>query len=500
VNVSVKELGRALLDARLDVSDEVRLRGVVVEVGDGVAQVVGLPEVGYEELVVFDSGACGMAYDLAPERTGVVLLVSGDGVAAGEGAEGMGRLPSIPVGPNLLGRIVDPLGAPIDERPPPAGQSRPVFVAAPDLVVRAPVCRQLLTGVLAIDTAIPVGRGQRQLIIGDRNVGKTALALDIVSAQKNTGVVCVYVMIGQPLSRVLSVRDALLASGAWDNTVIVAAEASEAPGIQYLAPYAGTAVAESFRDAGRDALVVYDDLTKHADAYRELALLLNRPPGREAFPGDIFYIHAELLERATVMSDASGGGSLTALPIVETTDGDISSYIPTNLISITDGQVYLDATRFEKNQRPAVDVGRSVSRVGGTAQPDVLRRVARNVRIATARFDTLEAFTRVGLDVDPKTQLSIDRGRALRELNRQPRFTLRSLAAQILALLAVDGGWLDGLAASEARDLVWRSAERARAELASDSEALDRGQEPAAGWQERLQQLVQRERSLVHAS
>ncbi|HEX7785401.1 MAG TPA: F0F1 ATP synthase subunit alpha, partial [Methylomirabilota bacterium] len=432
----------------VDLRAAFRLRGAVTEVGDGVARVVGLPAVGHEELVGLDSGALGMAYDLASGHTGIVLLSGAAKVRASEGVSATGRLPSIPVGPELLGRVIDPLGGPLDDRPAPRGARRPVFRAPPALTERTSVHRPLLTGVMVIDAAIPIGRGQRQLIVGDRNVGKTALALDAVAAQKAGDVVCVYVVIGQPLTRVLGIREALLKSDALSNTVVVAADAAEAPGMQYLAPYAGTTVAEAFRDQGCDVLVVYDDLTKHADAYRELALLIGRPPGREAYPGDIFYVHAELLERAAALS---AGGSITALPIVETTDSDISAYIPTNLISITDGQVYLDAARFERNQRPAVDIGRSVSRIGGAAQPAVMRAAARNLRVNVARYESLEALTRVGLDVDPATRQTIERGRIVRELLRQPRFTVRTVADQILALTAVAEGWLDQLSPSAGR-------------------------------------------------
>jgi len=439
-------------------------RGAVLEVGDGVARVAGLRGVGSEEIVAFDSGALGMAYELAPTETGVVLLKNAEAVRASEGVEATGELPALPVSREILGRTIDPLGQPLDGRPVVAGTLQPMFRRAPTLMERAPVDRPLLTGLMVVDSAIPIGRGQRQLIVGDRNVGKTALALDIVAAQRAGDVVCVYVVIGQPISRVLSIREALERQGALDNTVLIASDAGDPPGLQYLAPYAGTAVAEYFRDQGRDALVIYDDLTKHADAYRELALLLGRSPGREAFPGDIFYIHAQLLERATALAGDGRAGSITAFPIVETTDSDISSYIPTNLISITDGQVYLDTALFERNQRPAVDIGRSVSRVGGAAQRPSLRASAHNLRIVMSRFESLESLTRVGLDVDPATQRAVERGRIMREILRQPRFTVRRVADQILALTAVSEGWLDELSPANARSLIWAASARLRSE------------------------------------
>ena len=476
----------------VDLRAALRPRGAVVEVGDGVARVVGLTGVGYEHLVHFDSGSRGMVYDLDLNHTGVVLLSDADRVCAGDGCSvSSGQLPSVRVSSELLGRVIDPIGNPLDGGPAPAGEERAVFRAAPKLTERAPVHRPLLTGVMVIDAAIPIGRGQRQLVIGDRNVGKTALALDMVAAQRDSGVLCVYVVIGQPMSRILGISESLRAAGALAHTVVVAADAADAPGLQYLAPYAGASIAEFFREQGRDVLVVFDDLTKHADAYRELALLLGRPPGREAYPGDIFYIHAELLERATAFSDEAGGGSITAFPIVETTDSDIAAYIPTNLISITDGQIYLDALRFERNQRPAVDIGRSVSRIGGAAQLPVMRKAAKNVRIDMARFESLEALTRVGLDVDPRTRQKVDRGRILRELLRQPRFTVRTVAQQVLALTAVAEGWLDGRSPPDARRILWSAADRAPVEARDVVHALDAGETPPQDWKERLHAVVE---------
>ncbi|MCA9631137.1 MAG: F0F1 ATP synthase subunit alpha [Myxococcales bacterium] len=478
-----RTLAERLAGVTLDLTPALIPHGTVSRVADGVAQVSGLMDVGADELVALDSGGVGMAYELGIESAGVVLLSGADAVRVGDGVRGLGRLPSIPVGSDLLGRVVDPLGRALDGRSAPGGRPAPVFAEAPSLSQRAPVTEPLHTGVMVIDSAIPIGRGQRQLIVGDRNVGKTALALDLVAAQRTTGVLCVYVTIGQPVSRVMGIREALDAQAALSHVILIAAEASDTPGLQYLAPYAGMSVAEFFRDRGRDVLVVLDDLTKHADAYRELALLLGRPAGREAFPGDIFYVHAQLLERSTAMAKSSGGGSITTLPIVETTDSDISSYIPTNLISITDGQLYLDAPMFEKNQRPAVDIGRSVSRVGGAAQSKVLRSAARNLRITMSRFETLESLTRVGLDVDPATRQAVERGRAVRELLRQPRFSPKSNVEQIVALLAVSGGVLDGLPLRELRDHVYQLVRRCRAAEPGLCEELDAGSTPREDWQ-----------------
>jgi len=475
-----------------DLRAGVHLRGAVIGVADGVAHVVGLPDVGFGELVSFDSGVLGMAYELEPDSTGIVLLDAAGLVRAGDGVEALGALPSLEVGEELVGRVVDPLGRPLDDGPRVRGAARLLFREAPTLSERAPVQRPLHTGLMVVDAAIPIGRGQRQLIVGDRNVGKTSLALDIVAAQRPGDVCCVYVLVGQPMSRILSLRESLQDCGALANTVIVAAGASSAPGLQYLAPYAGAAVSEFFREQGRDALVIYDDLTKHADAYRELALLLGRAPGREAFPGDIFHIHSQLLERATARNAALGGGSVTAFPIIETTDGDMSAYIPTNLISITDGQLYLEATRFERNQRPAIDIGRSVSRVGGAAQSPPMRTAARNLRITMSRFETLESFTQVGLDVDPATRAAVERGLLVRELLRQARFTPRSPVRQILALTAVISGWLDGLTPATVADVTWTILSRIEPELPEIVAALTAGEDPPEGWVDRFRELVDR--------
>lgn len=476
---------------RLELDRGLRVRGVVTRVADDVAWVAGLDEVGYEELVRFDSGALGMALDLGPDATGVILLSRAKDVTTGEGVVGLGRLPSLVVGADALGRILDPLGAPLDGGPPLAGMPSGLFRPALEFIERTEVNRPLVTGVMVIDAAIPIGRGQRELIIGDRNVGKTALALDVAAAQRSGDVACVYVLVGQPMSRVLWVREELTRAGAAENTVIIAADASMTAGLRYLAPYAGASMAEAFRDQGRDALIVYDDLTKHADAYRELALLLDRPPGREAFPGDIFYIHAELLERASARRSELGGGSVTAIPVVETTDGDLSGYIPTNLISITDGQVYLDEARHERNERPAVDVGRSVSRIGGKAQSEIMRKSARNLRILIARFEELEALTRVGLDVDASTQRAIRRGRVTRELLRQPRLRFRPLSEQVLALAALTGGWLDDVGPPQARAALGHALERARVELAPVVSALDAGTTPDGDWMGVFKQYIE---------
>jgi F-type H+-transporting ATPase subunit alpha len=474
----------------IDVESGVEPRGLVLRAGDGVAVATGLARVAYQELVAFDSGALGLAFDLRSDVTGVLLLSGVDRVRAGEGATPVGRLPDLPVGSATLGRVIDPLGNPLDDAGPlPVEPRLPLFREAPPFIDRKGVDVPLHTGLLALDAAIPIGRGQRELLIGDRNVGKTAIAEDAIVAQRRGDVACVYVVIGQAMSRVLTLRDTLRAAGALENTAIVAADASAPPGMRYLAPYAGASVAEWFRDQGGDALVVYDDLTKHADAYRELSLLMDRPPGREAFPGDVFYVHADLLERAAALSLEAGGGSVTALPIVETTESDIAAYIPTNVISITDGQIYLDAARFARNERPAVDIGRSVSRIGGAAQPEPMRLAARNLRILHARFEELESLARVGLELETGVEREIARGRVLRALLRQDRLAPRGPAEQVIAVLAVSEGWLDGLDPDEAPALVERLVARARSEQPAWIAQLDRGEMPEEGWLDGMRTL-----------
>jgi F-type H+-transporting ATPase subunit alpha len=475
----------------VSLADGLKPRGIVRSVADGVALVAGLDDVRYEELISFDSGASGIAFDLRSGEIGALLLSGPSLVCEGDGVVGLQRLPEIPVGPEVLGRIIDPLGNPLDEGPLLSTQRRlPLFRPAPEIIERHSVERTLWTGVMAIDAAIPIGRGQRELIIGDRNTGKTSLAVDAVAAQRPGDVACVYVMIGQPMSRVRALRDALERAGCLANTAIVAAYASDSPGMQYFAPLAGASLAESFRDDGGHALVVYDDLTKHADAYRELALLLDRPPGREAYPGDIFYVHAELLERAATLSEQLGGGSVTALPLVETTDGDISAYIPTNLISITDGQIYLDTGRFERDQRPAIDIGRSVSRIGAVAQPLPMRAAAKNLKIHLSQFESLEKLSRVGLDIDVGTKETLKQGDILRKLLKQRRLSPRSISHQVVVLTAASEHWVADLPPAQAVTAVENLVQVAREKQPEIVAALDRGELPDGEWKKPIKELL----------
>jgi len=418
--------------------------GTILSVGTGIAHVGGLPGVGYAELIRFPGAASGIAFDVDDDEIGVVLL--GDPTHLHAGAEVLreGRVMDVAVGDGWLGRVIDPLGRPLDGQAAFTGDRRaPIERPAPAIMERAPVVVPLQTGLKVIDALIPIGRGQRELILGDRQTGKTSIAIDTIVNQRGRGVVCVYCAIGQRASAVAKTVAVLRREQALAYTVVVVAEGNDAPGLSYIAPYAATSIAEHFMEAGRDVLIVYDDLTQHARAYRELSLLLGRPPGREAFPGDIFYIHSRLLERATHLDKARGGGSLTALPIIETEAEDISAYIPTNLISITDGQIYLSPTLFQLGVLPAVDVGKSVSRVGGKAQLAAFRAVAGDLKLAYAQFEELETFARFGAHLDDDTQQSITHGQRIRACLKQPELAPVPVQAQIAIVLALTAGLFD---------------------------------------------------------
>ncbi len=418
--------------------------GRVLQVGDGVASVFGLPDTRLDELLVFDGGVRGLVVDLAEHALGCVLLGDAGNISAGSIVQGTGQVARVPVGDALLGRVVDALGLPLDSGEPVAAAAlAPVEQPAPAIVDRALVTRPLATGLLVVDAMIPLGRGQRELIIGDRETGKTAIAVDTIINQRSTDVICVYAAIGQKTSSVAQVIDAVRRYGALERCLFVVGEADAAPGLQWLTPYAACTMAEHFMSQGRDVLLILDDLTKHAAVYRQISLLLKRPPGREAYPGDIFYIHSRLLERAAKLAPDRGGGSLTALPIAETQAGNISAYIPTNLISITDGQIYLDPRLFYEDQKPAVDVGKSVSRVGGKTQAPALKALAESLRLEYAQFLELEVFTRFGTMVDERTRRTIEHGRRIRAALGQRQFAPQSLAEQVALLLALGEGVLD---------------------------------------------------------
>jgi F-type H+-transporting ATPase subunit alpha len=418
--------------------------GVVTRISTGIATIAGLPGVGFEELVSFSNGLLGMAFNVDKDEVGVILLGDYQGLHAGDEVTRTGRVMDVLLGEELLGRVINPLGLPLDGGGAIAGSARrPIECPAPAIMERAPVVVPLQTGWKVIDAMIPIGRGQRELILGDRQTGKTAIAVDAIINQRGQNVLCVYCAIGQRASAVAKVIAKLRDSGAMDYCVVIVAEGNDAPGIAYIAPYAATSIAEFFMESGRDVLIVYDDLTHHARSYRELSLLLRRPPGREAFPGDIFYIHSRLLERATHLAPTRGGGSLTAMPIIETDAQDISAYIPTNLISITDGQIYLSPTLFELGILPAVDVGQSVSRVGGAAQRAAYRAVAGDLKLAYSQFEELESFARFGTRLDDSTRKVIEHGRRIRECLKQPESHPVPLPEQLVVLIALAAGLFD---------------------------------------------------------
>lgn len=418
--------------------------GTVVSVGDGVARVYGLDEVMAGELVEFESGIMGLALNLEEDNVGIAIFGEDKYISEGDLVKRTGKVAEVPVGEEMKGRVVNALGQPIDGKGEiKARASRPIELKAPGVVRRQPVREPLQTGIKAIDAMIPIGRGQRELILGDRQTGKTAIAVDTIINQRGEDVYCIYVAIGQKQSTVAQVVDKLKEFGAMEYTTVVAATASDPAPFQFIAPYSGCALGEYFRDTGRHALVIYDDLTKHAWAYRQLSLLLRRPPGREAYPGDVFYLHSRLLERAAKMNDEEGGGSLTALPIIETQAGDVSAYIPTNVISITDGQIYLESDLFYAGVRPAINVGLSVSRVGGAAQIKAMKKVAGTLRLELAQYREVEAFSQFAADLDKVTQAQLARGSRLVEALKQDQYKPLPVEKQVLLIYAVTNGYVD---------------------------------------------------------
>jgi len=460
--------------------------GAITSIATGIAKVSGLPGVSFEEVLKFPGDVYGIAFNVDENEIGVVLLGDYRLLHAGDEVERRGHVMDVPVGEGLIGRIINPLGRPLDDHGPLISTARlPVERPAASIMDRAPVIVPLQTGIKVIDALIPIGRGQRELILGDRQTGKTAIALDTILNQRDKNVLCVYCAIGQRASGVSKVIATLRENGAMDYTVVIVTEGNDPPGLAYVAPYAATSIAEYFMEQGRDVLVIYDDLTHHARAYRELSLLLRRPPGREAFPGDIFYIHSRLLERATHLLDELGGGSLTALPIIETEAQDISAYIPTNLISITDGQLYLSPSLFELGVLPAVDVGKSVSRVGGKAQRAAYRAVAGDLKLAYAQFEELETFSRFGARLDDATQKIIEHGRRIRACLKQQEFSPVSVPAQIAVLLALSAKLFDNVPLermSDAERAVFAAAIEIPAEICArfDSAKKLSGEDQAA--------------------
>jgi F-type H+-transporting ATPase subunit alpha len=453
--IQAQEISRILKDQiqGFQAGAEMSEVGSVLSVGDGIARIYGLLNVSAGELLEFENGVKAIALNLEEDNVGAVLMGETTSIKEGDTVKRTGKIAEVPVGPELIGRVVDALGNPIDGLGPiNAKEMRRIEVKAPGIVKRKSVHEPLQTGLKAIDAMVPVGRGQRELIIGDRQTGKTAVAIDTIINQKGTGVICIYVAIGQKRSSVAQVVEKLKENGAMGHTIVVAATASEPAPLAFIAPYAGTCMGEYFRDNKQHAMIVYDDLSKHAVAYRAISLLLRRPPGREAYPGDVFYLHSRLLERASKLSDAEGAGSLTALPIIETQAGDVSAYIPTNVISITDGQIYLEADLFYSGVRPAINVGLSVSRVGGAAQIKAMKKVAGTLRLDLAQYREKQAFAQFGSDLDSATRRQLERGKRLVEILKQPQYKPMPVEFQIMSIFAANEGYLDELEVSDIKE------------------------------------------------
>ena len=447
--------------------------GVVISSGDGIVQVEGMDRAVYGEIVTFENGAKGMVESVEPEKLGIMLFDGAETVGVGTLVTRSGKRAGIPVGDAFLGRVIDPLGEPIDGKGPIEAEGyNPIEKQAPGILERQSVDTPLHTGILAIDSMFPIGRGQRELIIGDRQTGKTSIATDAILNQKDTGVLCIYVAIGQKASSIARVTEDLRKHGAMEYTTVVAATASDSAPLQYIAPYAGTALAEYFMSKGKSVLIVYDDLSKHAVAYRAISLLLRRSPGREAYPGDVFYLHSRLLERSCRMRDDLGGGSITALPIVETQAGDVSAYIPTNVISITDGQIFLESALFNAGNRPAVNVGLSVSRVGGAAQTKAMKKAIANLRIELAQYKDMESFAQFSSDLDAETRRQLQHGKALMEMLKQPLYQPKSDAEQVVWLVLASHGALDELPPEKLRAAAGDFVSRFRADVSGTMDRI----------------------------
>ena len=467
--------------------------GTVVEASDGIARIHGLGQCLASELVEFSTGTRGLALNLEEETVGAIILGDFTDIKEGDEVRTTGLVASVPVGEELIGRVLNALGDPIDERGPvAAGQRLPVERIAPDVVARESVSEPVQTGIKAIDAMIPIGRGQRELIIGDRSIGKSAIAIDTIINQRGGDLICIYVAVGQKDSKVAQTVATLEQHGAMEHTIVVSASAAESAALQYLAPYAGCAMGEYFMEQGKDVLIVYDDLTKHAWAYRQISLLLKRPPGREAYPGDVFYLHSRLLERAARLDEAHGGGSLTALPIIETQAGDVSAYIPTNVISITDGQIFLENDLFNAGQRPAVNPGISVSRVGGAAQRRAMRSVAGTLRLDLSQFRELQAFAQFGTeDLDPATRRQLLRGQRLTEVLKQPQYQPLSLGQQVAILYAGANGYLDDVPVEKIADFERALHLQFQATAAGVIETIDRTGEVDDDTEEQLKAAIE---------
>ncbi len=455
MEIKAQEISRILREQIKDYKSGVEMAevGSVISVGDGIARIHGLTNVASGELLVFPHNIMGIALNLEEDNVGAVLMGETSEIREGDVVKRTGRIAEVPVGEALVGRVVDALGNPIDGHGPIESSAfGRIEVKAPGIVQRQPVHEPMQTGLKAVDGMVPIGRGQRELIIGDRQTGKTAVAIDAIINQKGKGVICIYVAIGQKRSSVAQVVERLKQEGAMEHTIVVAATASEPAPLAFIAPYSGSTMGEYFRDSGRHVLIVFDDLSKHATAYRAISLLLRRPPGREAYPGDVFYLHSRLLERAAKLSKEMGGGSMTALPIIETQAGDVSAYIPTNVISITDGQIYLESDLFFAGVRPAINVGLSVSRVGGNAQVKAMKKVAGTLRLDLAQYREKQAFAQFGSDLDASTKKQLDRGARIVEILKQPQYQPMPVELQVMSIFAANNGFLDALEVSDVRE------------------------------------------------
>jgi F-type H+-transporting ATPase subunit alpha len=483
-----------------DVESDLAEVGAVLQLGDGIARLYGLENCVSTEMLEFEHGVTGLAFNLEEDNVGAALFGEWEHVKEGEPVKRTGSVASVPVGPELIGRIVDPLGNPLDGAGPiKAAEHRPLEFKAPGVIERQPVKEPVQTGLKAIDSMIPIGRGQRELIIGDRTTGKTAILVDTILNQRGQDLICVYVAIGQKASTVAQVHEKLKEEGAMDYTIIVQAGASEAAPIKWMAPYAGCAMGEYFMFEGKHALVMYDDLSKHADAYRQMSLLLRRPPGREAYPGDVFYLHSRLLERACKLSDEKGGGSLTALPVVETQAGDVSAYIPTNVISITDGQIFLESELFHSGVRPAINVGISVSRVGGSARIKAMNKVAGSLKLDLSQYRELEAFAQFGSELDQATQKILGRGERLVSLLNQPQYDPWPVEEQVVAVFAGVNGYLDEIPVVDVPRYLEELREQFRADESILKEIRENGDLPDE-LRDRLDQELQRFQKLFKPS
>jgi F-type H+-transporting ATPase subunit alpha len=498
-DINIKDLSADIRAAIADLktSPEIESVGIVTRIGDGVAWIYGLQNCGYNEMIEIEAEGKtvpAFALNLQEGEIGAVLMGSDVDVKAGMRAKLSGRVMEIPVGPELVGRVVDPLGRPLDDKGPiKTKQMGLVEQVAPGVLDRKSVGEPLMTGLMAIDAMVPIGRGQRELIIGDRQTGKTAIAVDTMINQfrQKTGVINIYVAVGQKLSKVARIIERLKREGVMDQTIVVATSASDPASLQYLAPYAGATIGEYFRDNGQHALITYDDLSKHAVAYRQMSLLLRRPPGREAYPGDVFYLHSRLLERAAKMSDAKGGGSLTALPIIETQAGDISAYIPTNVISITDGQIFMETNLFNQGIRPAVSVGLSVSRVGGAAQTKAVKSVAGSLRLDLAQFRELAAFAQFGSDLDAETKAKIERGQRLTELLKQPQYSPLGVWEQTASLMAATEGAFDGVPVAKIKAAQASLLQELKSQHKAMVETLGKGDKPTDDMKKTILKVAQ---------